>query len=200
MNRKLIGFLFFVVLLSACVNQPTSITAVATEEPSIPFPSHTSVQTPTPKKILPADLAEPTETKVPTPTTTDATKSAYLTEMAQSDQLEQQNEEDCLGYPDKLWQNPNPSSNKDWRLAFCINNDTKLPYTKFIKRDGTLSWGVPFYETYGVNTKSLDIPDGIKYGGMLVAFWSNDGRYAYLEPDWCCVDGPGLVFINGWAL
>jgi hypothetical protein len=120
--------------------------------------------------------------------------------MAQSDQLEQQNREDCLGYPDFLRQNPNPKTNKDWRIAFCLTSDTHLGYTKIIKRDGTLSWIIPFYETYGINAKSSDFPDGIKDGEMLLTHWSSDGRFVYIEPYWCCVDGPGYRLYNTWAL
>ncbi len=127
-------------------------------------------------------------------------QSKIATIEASMTQTVQQRLIDCDGFPDADWQMPISTSNDLWRVKFCKNGDTKLPYTKFIKKDGTAIWNIPFYDTYGVTQKQEGRPNGITDGRMVIAHWSPDGKYVYLKPDWCCTTIPGTVFYNAFAL
>jgi hypothetical protein len=87
--------------------------------------------------------------------------------------------------PDGLW------------LAIICKSDhmDDLTYTKILRLDNTLSWEVPFYETFGVYQKSIS-PEGIKDGEMRVVHWSENGSYVYLRPYFCCTDAPEDIFFN----
>lgn len=156
--------------------------------------------TPTPKTILPAATfspspsltARPTYTEIPTPETTAeleptipaATVSAMQTLNAVSDTTCGATElED-----DRLL-----STDGQWVAIQCHLNSTttRATNTKVFRLDGSASWDVSFYETYGRLHEWDD-------GDMQLYHWSKDGNFAYLLPSFCCVDVPQDIFFNGF--
>jgi len=120
------------------------------------------------------------------------------TTIAGATQTAQQDDIDCGGHP-YINANVRSAPNKLWRINFCLDAKN-LPYTKFIQVNGAATWQVPFYETYGVTMKTRDFPEGIKNGSMAPVYWSSDGEYVYLNSYWCCLDGPGMGFVDVYGL
>jgi hypothetical protein len=170
MKKKLLKAILLVASLSACNDRISLPEVYPTETKTllVPSPTYTSTFTPTVAKA--------------------ETLEALATRWAPK------RVDDCLLDPDPYWSlpyNPNGISTDIWIIEYCLDTNTHLHYTRVIKRDGSISWIVPF-EIY----RSLQD----YYDFMTLSFLSEDGKYAYFEPVWCCADGPGLVFINGWAL
>lgn len=123
------------------------------------------------------------------PGTSLATLAARATEISQQDKT------DCAGYPDKFIATiPGYSPNGNWRYTFCLDPNTRYPYTRLIQVHGSRMWDIHFYTIYGSIMKSDTYPNGITEGQMLVVHWSKDEKYVYIRPYWCCVDGPGMLF------
>ncbi|MBL8099072.1 MAG: PD40 domain-containing protein [Anaerolineales bacterium] len=108
--------------------------------------------------------------------------------------------EDCKGYPSNLYFARIYSPNKIWYIAYCKYPDSNLDYTIIINTANSTSWELPFYKIWGVNQKGQYHPEGIKQGQMTITEWSKDGRYVFIEPQYCCVDGPGMIFVDGYGL
>lgn len=180
MKIKTICIFLSTFLLVSCAESITSL----------PISKATSTMLPT-LEVTPtsAYLLEPT-----------LSPSTIVTIEASMTQAVQQRLIDCDGFPDADWQFPISTSNNLWRVEFCKDENTKLPYTKIIKKDGTITWIIPFHETYGITQKQANHPNSITNGRMVIVHWSPDGRYVYLKPDWCCIDIPGTSFYNAFAL
>ncbi len=162
------------LLFSGCTSSQSQITV--TESPSKAFGASS---TPLPSKTV----------------------SILATTIANATKKVQEHKLDCNGYPDN--QNtisPDYSPNRSWRFTFCLDPNTGFTFTKFIQSNGPDTWNVPFYEAYGSTVRNDQFPDGIKSGKMLPIYWSKDGDYVYLRPYWCCIDGPGMFFVDALAI
>jgi len=175
--RKLGCVIFLLFLgLAACSGQAPAI------EPSPMIPMLTPYSTLTPTST-PTFLLGRSHTML-------ATSIAGATQTAQQDDI------DCAGHPEsRRYVDDAKSPNGSWRINLCTDPQTGSSYTKFIQVSGFTTWEVPFYETFGKTRKSSSNPEGYKDGQMVVAHWSSDGRFAYLYPFVCCMDGP--VLFNG---
>lgn len=141
----------------------------------------------------------PHPTLMPTSTATfplGRTHTMLATSIAGATQTAQQDAIDCDGRPkSRRYIDDAKSPNGAWRINLCIDPKTGSSYTKFIQVNGVATWEVSFYEMFGKTRKSNSNPEGYKDGQMVVAHWSSDGRFAYLYPFICCMDGP--VLFNG---
>ncbi len=136
-----------------------------------------------------------------TPLTNTEITNMNDTVVANWTQIEKKNEIDCKGEPDPQFKMySEEDGNETWHVAYCIDSISGLPYTRFIKKDGLKIWEVSFYELYGIKQKDENHPEGIKNGVIRVKEWSKDGKYAYINPGYCCLDGPGMLFIDVFAL
>lgn len=174
-----------IILISACSPTRPLLQQLPT---SLPTTSLMPTQSPTPSEtIVPSHMA-----------TGQAEATAYTsTQIAK----EQEAMTDCLGYssrahsPDRYY-----SLEKNWYVAYCEYPDTHFNYTAIIKADNSTRWEVPFYETWGSQQISDAWPDGIKDGEMSLFAWSPDEKYVFLNPYFCCLDGPGMMFVAGYGL
>lgn len=76
-----------------------------------------------------------------------------------------------------------------WAALQCGATSKRADYTEITRLDGTASWKISFYETYG---KFVEIQDG----KMKLYHWSNDSQFAYFIPYFCCADAPGDDYFN----
>lgn len=115
--------------------------------------------------------------------------------------------------PDEIWQNecnpyqldtrspvnalnPSYSPNGEWHSVFCLDNQG-FSVTRFINRDRKLTRDVSYYDSFwAISDQKAQNKDG----QMLIERWSEDGQYVYLRSYWCCLDGPGMLFVNVFAL
>jgi hypothetical protein len=106
--------------------------------------------------------------------------------------------ENCDGFSSIEYRMSDPQSlisiDGKWSAAYCIDPSSQLPYTRLIETGTGKSWDIPFYETFGA--AHHDIKDGV----LEVVHWSIDGQYAYLDAYFCCLDGPGMMFVNTYGL
>ncbi len=178
---KKFAYLFIaVLLLVGCATSEESPTMV-----SIAIPSSTITPIPVSTKPLTFTSVPYTATIVSLstpilmPTASPTVSSSLLTAQVSwniCDGAEEPNYKADLS-PDGNW------------LAVKCHDTTGFIGTKISRLDGTLSWQVSFYETYG---KFQEMNDG----DMQVVRWSKDGNYAYLVPYFCCADAPGNIFFN----
>jgi WD40 repeat protein len=139
---------------------------------------------------------EPTRTitLIPTPHL-DKTRQILATGIAGATQTAQQNQIDCKGQPARIYFSPQKSQNGDWRTTTCIDSENGYQYTRIIQTNGTKAWNVSLYEAF-VSKKSDETTKKIfKDGEMSIIHWSANGKYVYLSPYFCCLDGP--VLFNG---
>jgi len=183
MNNKIIIASCVVFLIAACSEQMKSILPTIENTSTV-----ISIETSLPTSI-------PSVRVTPKPT---LSLSRLATRESVETQVAQKELDDCNGYLGLERGSSVPNS--VWRLVYCVYSDTKYPYTKLIKNDDSKAWEVPFYDLYGITQKSESRPNGIIDGSMAVEYWSLDNRYAYMKPVWCCIDGPGLLFHDVWAL
>lgn len=174
-----------IILMSAC-------------SPATPSPQQLPVSLST-ASLMPTQLPVPTETITPSHVSTGQAEATAYT----STQIAKEREAmaDCLGHPsgahspDRYY-----SLEKNWYIAYCEYPDTHFNYTAIIKADNSTRWEVPFYETWGSQQISDAWPDGIKDGEMSLLAWSPDEKYVFLNPYFCCLDGPGMMFVAGYGL
>jgi hypothetical protein len=179
-NFFIVCLLFWLV---SCGVQATP-TAVPTRLSTTPLPSNAPTETETPQATATTVFPPiPTSTKLPTPTVLpDATVSAKQTLDATSItacNIGESTETESL------------SPNGQWAAFVCELNpsQTRATNTKIFRLDGTASWEVPFYETYGRF-------HGFQDGTMNLFHWSKDGQFAYFIPSFCCLDVPQSTYFN----
>ncbi len=181
--KRIVCLLSIVLILVSCAPLAVSPVSVSTS-PSPLLSTITSIpistQTQIPKSISTIQTTtllvnpSPTPTIMPTKLIPLLTAQAYWMNVC-AGATEPDYEEDLS--PDGNW------------IAVKCQDKSGFIGTKISRLDGTLSWQVPFYETYG---KSL----GMNVGEMHVVHWSKDGNYTYLVPYFCCADEPGNIFFN----
>jgi len=93
--------------------------------------------------------------------------------------------------------NPSYSLGGKWHSVFCLDNQG-FSLTRFVNRDQNLVWNVSYYDSFWATTGQK--AQNAKNGQLLIERWSKDGQYVYLRPYWCCLDGPGMLFVNVFAL
>jgi hypothetical protein len=123
--------------------------------------------------------------------------SILATTLANQTQMVQRTKMDCDGNPERNFAigDDNYSPNHSWRIISCLDPKTGFLFTKFIENNGSKYWIVPFYETFAIKIEDKSFREGLKDGQMIVMHWSGDGKFAYLYPYICCIDGP--VLFNG---
>lgn len=177
--RATLLFLLAVTLFLAACN----VRATATLPPTIIIP------TGTPKIVITATSTIPSfvATRI-AGTTRYAPTSIVLVKNASSD---------CNGYPDEMWKPYDPifSPSGLWRIAYCQHPNTGANYTKVINTRTGNYWEVPYLDRNGEN-----LPEGMTGGQMYFGMWSSDEKYAYFNRYYCCVDGPSMIFSDGFGL
>jgi WD40 repeat protein len=112
-------------------------------------------------------------------------------------QTKQAINENCDGFSSVWYQLSDPqfliSPDGRWSAAYCTDPSSQLPYTKLTEAGTNKRWNIPFYETFGAAHNRRD-------GILGVIHWSVDGKYAYLDAYFCCLDGPGMMFVNTYGL
>jgi len=182
MKKVLKATLFFsfavALFLTSCNMRATATLPSPTSEPIL-----------TPKVVFTA-----TSTMPPFVATRFAGATIYApTEAA----LAQKAMSDCDGHPDKMWKPYEQifSPSGLWRLAYCQYPTTGANYTKVIHAKTGDFWEVPYLDRNGKN-----LPEGMTGGQMKFEMWSYDEKYAYFNRYFCCLDGPNMIFSDGFGL
>ena len=81
------------------------------------------------------------------------------------------------------------SPDHQWGSVVC---DGPKQNTIVFRLDSNQTWVLP---SYSLKFKSDSIPST-----LMAYHWSKDGKYLYLRPYFCCADGPGLQFTDGYSL
>lgn len=168
------------------------ITLLAGCSPATQLPQQSPTSTITP-------TFEPTETTIPYYV---ATRMAGATAYAPTRIAKERNAlTDCNGYPSRTHPPDRYySSTANWYAAYCEYPNTHFQYTAIIKAGSPSKWEIPFYETWGSHQISDTRPQGITDGEMTLLAWSPDDKYVFLKPFFCCLDGPGMMFVAGYGL
>lgn len=152
----LLSFFMFIAI-SGC-----TITSAATS-----MPTNSSQSTPTIRSLensptfTPLPSLTPDQTQIAFDQTSVAAQSAMQTEIAQFPRICKDN-----------YYSPGHSPNGLWRVELCSSESGEGLIMTLSSRETNVLWKL----TYSDYIPTYDIvPDG----GMLVAHWSNDGRYAY---------------------
>ena len=180
--EKIIYLLIAVLLLVGCVPSAKSSTPVSSATLSL-TPTVTLVPTSMKTLTIVPDTQTATilvtSTPSRTPTVVPPNFSSFLTA--------QVSWRVCDGAEEPYYK-ADLSPDGNW-LAVKCHNTSGFIGTKILRLDGTLSWEVSFYETYGKFQEMRD-------GEIQVVQWSKDGNYAYFVPYFCCADAPGNIFFN----
>jgi hypothetical protein len=173
--------IIFLLILVACNTQTTATSS----------PQHQEIST---RTLLPPITLTATLTLPSQAATRFASKFAHApTDTA----IAQHALDDCNGYPDTF------SSSRDrvyspsgtWYVAYCKSPKTGGNYTRVINTKNLVIWDVPYLDKDGQN-----LPEGITGGQMNFEMWSIDERFVYFNRYYCCLDGPGMIFSNGFGL
>lgn len=74
-------------------------------------------------------------------------------------------------------------------VVTCDSKTDEGTITQIEKMEKSIVWNMNFHETFGAKM-------GIKDGKMILSQWSQDERFVYLEPYFCCADLPQDYFFN----
>ena len=91
------------------------------------------------------------------------------------------------GFPERSYDSPDGN----WVAIDCINRLTGI----YNRKDPSKTWQVSYYDAFG-NVYDQGNADG----KLIPVHWSGDGRYIYLMPRPCCLDGGGGEYYDGLAL
>lgn len=107
-------------------------------------------------------------------------------------------EENCDGIPSSYYMFEDESlfvsPDGAWQIAYCVDSTSGLPYTRLFQIHGEKAWNIPFRQSL------FDDREGITDGILRAKKWSEDGKYIYLDSYFCCLDGPGMSFVNSYGL
>jgi WD40 repeat protein len=175
---KVFGVVVLLVFLVSCEGQV---------KPTVEIPVSVSPSASATRTSVPTHLPFPTFTETPrladtvtpdftTPTLTSV--QATIETLASFCDGESGRRSDILSFDQSF------SPNGEWISILCGG------YRKIFRVDGSQSWNFKFQEMY-----EHDAPGFIK-----THHWPKDGRYAYLSAQISDMDGPGMIFVDGWAL
>ncbi len=151
------------------------------------------------KTEMPTHIVESTQDiSTPTRDTRKLTPNPGLTATLEAAQTLQAMKDNCEGNPSSYYLHGDESlfisPNKEWQIAYCVHPESELPYTRLLKRQSEKIWDIPFHQGLMANHPE------IKDGALRAEKWSEDGKYVYLDSYFCCLDGPGMVFVNTYGL
>lgn len=134
----------------------------------------------------------------PTRDTRKLTPNPGLTATIESAQTLQAMQDNCEGNPSSYYifgdESLFVSPNKEWQVAYCVDPESGFPYTRLLKMQGGKIWDIPFRQSI--------LPDDHERmdGALRAEKWSQDGKFVYLDSYFCCLDGPGMEFVNSYGL
>ena len=172
------------LILASCNGQATEY----------PQPQKTSTRTP-------ASTPSPRPTYVhPTMQPANATRISKISqERAAKTAIVQNALDDCNGAPDYDWgivkREYSPAGT--WYVAYCRHSDTGVNYTKIINTINDKVWEIPYIN---IVTEDGFLNDPVEGGQMILKAWSYNEKYAFFIRYFCCVDGPFLMFVDGFGL
>lgn len=184
-KREIALIILFAPVLVACLTQKAGVpTRKAESTQDISTTSSTPLQTPT---------------FLPTSYTIKLTLYPAQTATIEAAQTLQVMEDNCKGNTPSYYYLYGDASlfvspNGDWQIAYCVDTETGFPYTRLLKNQDKKIWDIPFRQSI--------IPDDHerKDGALTAKKWSEDGKFVYLDSYFCCLDGPGLMFVNSYGL
>lgn len=180
--RLTVVFLFIIALILAGCNGQTAATLPPEESAHTFTPREKSTITPTRPPFATSTVLPFVATRI-AGATRFAPTAIVLAQIASSD---------CSGYPDEMWKPYNQifSPSGMWRIAYCQYPDTGANYVKVINVKTGDFWEVPYQGS---------LPEGIT-GEMHFEMWSSDEKFAFFTRYFCCLDGPGMIFVSNYGL